>query len=170
MRVLALGRRKVAACAVCLLCALLIGSSSAAVSERTWSPRKSQRASQAGLTCRDADGAAVDWWLILKAPNGTRYGYIDAVTVSSEPAIADQRPDEDQSRAVAANRSAAEGHSAIPDGGWRAAGHLNSIRSPLSRTLLPLYPAANLTGCARYETGWPLFTRYRRGAHMVLHR
>lgn len=140
----ALGRRRVVLGATRLLLVLLFQTSSAALSGNAWSLQGSLHAQQASLSCMDGDGNAVDWWLILKAPSGTRYGYIDAVTAKEAPAA---DPCTDQGK-TASGWYAAEGEVTAPDSGWRASPNLNSIRSPLSRTLLPLYPAPNLSRCS----------------------
>ncbi len=152
MRIVASGKRRAVLAATYLLLGVVLQSSSATVINDIRTLQDARQAPQAGLTCRDGDGNTVDWWLILKAPNGTRYAYIDAVSAASYPAAAGPHTHvHDMPRRGAAAGSGwpdTEGDATAPDGGWRAAGHLNSLRSPLSRTLLPLYPAANLTGCA----------------------
>ncbi len=152
MRIVASGKRGVVLGATCLLLGAVLHLSSATVISNIRTLQDAPRAPQAGLSCRDGDGNTVDWWLILKAPNGTRYGYIDALSAASYPAA-----DGPHNHVHLTQRHGApagsgwpvtEGDATAPNGGWRAAGHLNSLKSPLSRTLLPLYPATNLTGCA----------------------
>ena len=145
-------RRKAVLSATRLLLVLVAQTSSAVIRTTASCLQEPLSAPQASLTCRDGDGRAVDWWLILKAPNGTRFGYVDAVTAAREAHTGNAYRDEDapseHGGASSPDWHPAEGHSASSDGGWRAAAHLNCIRSPLSRTLLPLYSAADLSGCA----------------------
>ena len=145
----------VVAGALCFLLLLSPHASSATVFDDASILQGVRHAPQASLRCRDGDGNAVDWWLILKAPNGTRYGYIDAVTAPSYLAAVDPCSDAAAKprKGAAAGSGAPFADALSPDGGWRAATHLNSNRSPLSRTLQPLYPAANLTGCASDAPG-----------------
>ena len=133
--------------------AAALHSSSATVINDVRTLQNARQAPQAGLSCRDGDGNTVDWWLIVKAPDGTRYGYIDAVAAASTSAAAADAQTDGAARmrygtAAGSGPPYVNGDATVPDDGWRAAGHLNSLSSPLSRTLLPLYPAANLSGWA----------------------
>jgi len=92
------------------------------------------------LGCRDSTGKLVDWWVILKLPNGTHYGvYTSTEGVTAYgPALAAGTLKEGR-RFHSRGRREGNPHSEAGAGGWMGAGHLNSLKSPLSRTLLPLY-------------------------------
>ena len=152
MHIVAAGKWRVVLCGTWLLLGAVLQSSLATVGSEIRTLQDARQAPQASLSCRDGNGNAVDWWLILKTPNGTRYGYFDAISAASNPAAAGPHNHVHitprNAAAAGQGRPIAEGDATAPYGGWHAAGHLNSLKSPLSRTLLPLYPAANLTGCA----------------------
>ena len=130
---------------------LLLHSASSALIGSDRHLHDSEGPPEASLACRDGDGRAVDWWLILKGPNGTRYGYIDASTASMSAAANGSRRDHfglplfPASAQTSQHRSG--GGAAALGSGWHATRHLNSQRSPLSRTLLPLYTDSRLTQC-----------------------
>ena len=113
------------------------------------------QAKQAFVGCRSNTGLLVDWWVILKLPNGTRYGYTDSTlaaavagTSSTSGFFADQAVASSQSQQSSEDggtKCAGGGHRASHEAGWVATRHLNRLSSPLSRTLMPLY-GPNATG------------------------
>lgn len=93
------------------------------------------------LGCRGSSGELVDWWVILKLPNGTCYGY---TTSEGAAAFSDRAPsgsfgeERDKGRG-GATRGGEEFRFGAEAGGWAGSRRLNRLKSPLSRTLLPLY-------------------------------
>lgn len=70
------------------------------------------------LACRNADGAPVDWFVVLKLPDGDHYAYIDSTFSPPDPSATG------------------------PAGGYKwavAAGLAAQGEGPLAKTLLPLY-------------------------------
>lgn len=61
---------------VCVLCACVVAvnDAAAAASRAAASPIPS-------ITCRDADGAAVDWWVLIKHPGGYEYSFLSSADV-----------------------------------------------------------------------------------------
>ena len=132
--------------------ALLLRTTLALDTHGRWPSDGLKASVDVNLGCRNGLGRAVDWWLILKAPNGTRYGYIDADTAASTVAALSCRQDRLSSprvRTASAQHRSCSGAAALDDG-WRAARHLNGQHSPLSRTLLPLYSDAKLSRRVRF--------------------
>ncbi|GAQ90240.1 hypothetical protein KFL_006170080 [Klebsormidium nitens] len=88
-------------------------------------------------TCRSADGAPVDWFVVLKLPNGDHYAYIDSTFSPPQPCATG------------------------PAGGYKwaiAAGLAAQGEGPLAKTLLPLYANQVNTSYVMYSDEYPDIT------------